>query len=415
MMSNVGNSGYAERMQRFDDAVSLREPDWVPVIPWNFHFFPAVQAGMSFRDAMNDHQAYYDALKEETLRYDFDMAPDSSVHAAPLFRAAGLKTWKWPGDGLPDHRTFQYQESEIMLAEEYDRFLADPEGFTMRVLWPRVSQTLEPLQGFPPLINYFNYPHLLAPFFASPQAIEMLERLVTLGKEWLRHNKIQTQCFADLEALGYPRTYATVIYPPFDIVSVFLRGMHGTALDMYRHPDKLLAAVDICMQMQLDIGLTVTSITQNPRISIFAYRGAGGFMSNEQFERFYWPSLLKLIQGFLDQDLVPVVFFEGDFTPRLGYLGDLPSRRVPIHFDIVDRTKAHQALKDRNCFYGNVPIPLLEHGTPQQVEDDVKELIDLFAPGGGLIIDGAGAISDSSKPENVRAMVETARRYGAHG
>jgi uroporphyrinogen-III decarboxylase len=54
----------------------------------------------------------------------------------------------------------------------------------------------------------------------------------------------------------------------------------------------------------------------------------------------------------------------------------------------------------------------MEHGTAQQVEDDVKELIDLFASGGGLIADSSSGLTDNAKPENVEAMVRMVHQYG---
>jgi uroporphyrinogen-III decarboxylase len=53
----------------------------------------------------------------------------------------------------------------------------------------------------------------------------------------------------------------------------------------------------------------------------------------------------------------------------------------------------------------------MEHGTPQQVRDEVKGLIDLFGPG-GLILDSSSGLSDGARPENVAALIETARTYG---
>ena len=46
-----------------------------------------------------------------------------------------------------------------------------------------------------------------------------------------------------------------------------------------------------------------------------------------------------------------------------------------------------------------------------QVKEDVKELIDMFGPKGGLIVDGTVGIPDEAKPENVQAMVEAVREY----
>ena len=65
-------------------------------------------------------------------------------------------------------------------------------------------------------------------------------------------------------------------------------------------------------------------------------------------------------------------------------------------------------------FWGNVPSALLTTGTPDEVRDDVKELIDIFGNGGGLIIDASTGIPDEARPENVAAMVETAVTYGSY-
>jgi hypothetical protein len=141
-METNSRKDYETRLKRYTDAVSLTEPDRVPVIPDSFHFFPALVAGMSYKDAMHDHQRYYDALKETVLKYDFDMAPATGVYSAQTWEALGLKNWKWPGDGIPEDRPFQFNETEIMTADEYDDFLSNPDGFTLRVIWPRIAQKL---------------------------------------------------------------------------------------------------------------------------------------------------------------------------------------------------------------------------------------------------------------------------------
>ena len=67
------------------------------------------------------------------------------------------------------------------------------------------------------------------------------------------------------------------------------------------------------------------------------------------------------------------------------------------------------------CFWGNVPPQLLVTGTPEQVKDYVKELIDIFGDNGGLIVDGAvEGVPAESKPENVEAMTEAVFEYGVY-
>ena len=47
-----------------------------------------------------------------------------------------------------------------------------------------------------------------------------------------------------MESLGFPRQFVSSTYAPFDYIGDFFRGTRGIMLDMYRNPDKLLAAID---------------------------------------------------------------------------------------------------------------------------------------------------------------------------
>lgn len=107
-------------------------------------------------------------------------------------------------------------------------------------------------------------------------------------------------------------------------------------------------------------------------------------------------------------------FFEGDYTPRLKYLAELPKGKIAGHFDIIDRIKAKKIIGNTMAFWGNVSAPLLATGSPAQVKDDVKSLIDIFGDNGGLIIDASTGIPDEAKPENVEAMINTALEYGVY-
>ena len=69
-------------------------------------------------------------------------------------------------------------------------------------------------------------------------------------------------------------------------------------------------------------------------------------------------------------------------------------------------------LGDKMCFWGNVPASLMITGTPAQVKDDVKRLIDLFGDTGALIIDSTVGAPDGAKPENMHALREAVEEYG---
>ena len=75
--------------------------------------------------------------------------------------------------------------------------------------------------------------------------------------------------------------------------------------------------------------------------------------------------------------------------------------------------KAKKILGDVACIGGNVPPGLLAIGTPQQVKDYTKKLIDTCATGGGYIL-GNGTVMEQAKPENVKTMVDFTKEYGVY-
>jgi uroporphyrinogen-III decarboxylase len=60
---------------------------------------------------------------------------------------------------------------------------------------------------------------------------------------------------------------------------------------------------------------------------------------------------------------------------------------------------------------GNVPSALLQVGSVSEVEEYCKNLIQTCGKGGGFILT-TGSVIDHAKPENVKAMVDSAKKYG---
>ena len=83
-------------------------------------------------------------------------------------------------------------------------------------------------------------------------------------------------------------------------------------------------------------------------------------------------------------------------------------------FDETDMIKAKDIVGDTLCMFGNVPTSMLKLGTPDDIRDCVKNLIDTAGKGGGYIM-GNGAFFDEAKPENVKALVDATKEYGVYG
>jgi uroporphyrinogen-III decarboxylase len=408
---------YQARHKRVMDALSLQKPDRVPIAVFD-EYFCLSQGGITPGEVYYNYDRSFKVFIEETLKFNWDMVTLPGNFPGPVGEILGLKSLQWGGYNLPKTQQYQYVEKEYMLADEYDLFLKDPGDFTLRTLWPRMAEGLEPFANFPPLLSMS---HTFAPIgeialmAGQPEVREMLEKLIKVGEEMNKYEAALSQLTQDLAEKGFPVISEVVIaHAPFDWISDYYRGIKGSMLDMFYQPDKLKAAIDLVTPTMIDFSIQTAKDLGDPIVFIPLHRGADPFMSNDQFSEFYWPSLKELILAIIDADLIPLPYWEGSYTNRLEFLAELPPGKVWGHFEVMDLKKAKEIIGDVHCFWGNVPSQLLISGTPEQTSDYVKELIDTFADNGGLIVDGAIGIPKEAKLENVIAMTETVFDYGVY-
>ena len=406
---------YQNRLDDLNKAFSLELNDKVLVAPFSDHFFSTRRAGISNKDAMRDHGARFQALKQTVLDFDLDLALQSGIYPAQWFSALDAKHYQWPGGDLPDDKTFQFIEKEYLLADEYDQFLANPTDFTFRVLWPRMTGKLAPLGAFPPLFSLGPDPIFLGPAFSYPENLAVLKSLVELAKAAAESDQAESAYVEEMKELGYPVSYQANFTPPFDIVADFLRGLKGTMLDMYRVPDRLLETTEKVIPYILRAALAGAQLTGVPFVFMPMHKGLDGFMSLEQFKTFFWPSLRKVILALIEEGLIPTVLWEGDCTSRLETIKNIPRGKAIYWFEKTDIFKAKEILGDTVCIRGNVPAAMLCVGSPAEVTDYCKKLVNVVGKGGGFILDGGTGIPAEAKPENVKAMADAIKDFGLYG
>lgn len=108
------------------------------------------------------------------------------------------------------------------------------------------------------------------------------------------------------------------------------------------------------------------------------------------------------------------LFAEGSYNQRLDYLGDFPKGWVTWLFDQTDMAKAKRMVGNTCCISGNVPASLMITGTPQQVKNYCRNLIETCAPGGGYILAGGCQATETKNPDNFRVFMEAAVEYGTY-
>lgn len=413
---------HEERGKRIRDAIELRVPDRVPVV-MGTGVFAARYGGLPASALYYDHSAYREACKKMILDFEPDLVGWSEVGMYPgsVWDLLDVKHQRWGGGGLPPDAGIQFVEGEYMKADEYDLFTLDPSDFIMRRYLPRAFGALAPLARLPAFRNMVGTGFAgIVDLFAKPEFMELGSKLIEAGRAREQGKKLAAEFAEEMTALGFVMQVQSGSTPggaPFDTISDYLRGMRGAMLDMYQCPDKLLAACDSILSLRIAQATPANpKKTENPDRSGGAlHRGSDGFMSIAQFEKFYWPGLKKALLAAIDLGYVAAPFCEGIWDHRLEYWLELPKGKTLCFFDQVDMFRAKDILGSHVCIQGNVPASLLVAGSPQDVDEYCKKLIKVCGKDGGFIL-SASTINppDAAKPANVKAMIDSAKKYGRY-
>ncbi len=404
-----------EREQRVMDAIQLRVPDRVPVIS-GIGYFPAKYTGISCAAAWYDFAAWLKAYIKTLRDFQPDMIHQQGFSCGKALEYLKPRISRWPGYGVSASHSHQAIELEIMKADEYDLFLNDPGDYFFRVNLARLADETAGLEKLPKLdeIGYGLYGlQPVCEALAEPETARAIAAMQKAGQELRRSHRRMARFNQVIESLGFPPYMQGMALTPFDAISHSMRGMRGTIMDMYRQPDKLLSACDKLLEVTLRKPLPAPNKYGNTRIFIPLTRGSDDFMSLKDFERFYWPTLKKLILFLIQQGTTPVIFFEGNFITRMEHLLDLPKGKILVHLDTTDIFKARQILKGHQCIKGNIPASILQVGSVQDVESYCKKLIDAVGSEGGFILAPRGS-TDEVKAENLMAMIEFTKKYGIY-
>jgi hypothetical protein len=415
----TGQADFEARERRLDQAVQLKTPDKIPMLLF-LNYYPARHVGMTLEDAHYKLEPWLAANEEVILEYE----PDLYVPPFGVVMTGGLvnealdhRQIQWAGHGVHENAPFQFVEGEYMKAEEYDEFLHDPSDFVVRKYMPRVYGALEGLSMLPSLsVMALGYSTTsLFGLLAAPQVAAAFEAMRKAAEEQARWAAPYMAFQDKMEERGFPAFYGSgaVTLAPYDMIGSLMRGMRGSMLDMFRRPEKLLAAEEKMLPVLIENAIAVCQWNKVPRVFIPLHRGADGFMSNEQFEVFYWPQLKRLVEAIVDAGLTPWIEFEGDYDQRLEYLRELPAGKVVCWFDGTDVIKAKEVLGDVLCVAGGMPMSLLAGGTPEQVRERTIKVIEGAGKNGGFIM-SSNNVLDDAKPELMKVWVDTTREFGGY-
>jgi uroporphyrinogen-III decarboxylase len=158
--------------------------------------------------------------------------------------------------------------------------------------------------------------------------------------------------------------------------------------------------------------IEVMKLTGGKGVMLVLERGGGFYFPLRDFERFEMPYIKKMIEAFAGEGYITMMHFDQDWTLNLPYLRDLPKKMCICELDSKTNIfKAKEILGDMMCIAGDVPPGLQSYGTPKEMEDYCRKLIDVVGKGTGFILSSGCTVAADCKYENFKAMIDTAKNY----
>lgn len=360
-----------ERMQA---AIALEEVDRHPVFPILVTSAPRLY-GITQAEAWRNHDVAREALIRCYRDFGYDIGSKPNYYYPMLpgkFCGAPVRNLI-PGRQLPEDALYQIDERVLFGREDYDRIAS----LGWNTFW---EECYEEMSG------------------------KSWERLV--GMQELS-DRFYTEDMRICEEGGMPIFLGVAVDSVLMAFSLS-RTLVEFTRDLYEVPDKVEAAMQASCDDLISNAIQVCRNNGKMTAFIVLERGSGFYYPLEIFERFEWAFLVRYVDAFLAEGILPWLHLDTDWSINLPYFKKLPKGKCVCDLDgTTDIFRAKEVLRDHMCISGDVPAALLTLGRPEEVEDYCRRLIDEVGEGGGFMLTTGCECPINVRPENLRAMVET--------
>jgi uroporphyrinogen-III decarboxylase len=357
---------YALHEKRIRDAVALKRPDRIPVVP-NGPAWPGRAMGVSIADIATNPPVSRKAIVDAYAGLGEIEGIQSPAYHVCTLSIQWLSRVKRPGRELPANELWQVDEAELMKLDDYDKIVD---------------------QGFGPwLENYYRT--------ELPGILEEMDAFVATVPDALALCR-------ERGVVPMTPAVATIPYEYF----CGGRSMKEFLLDLFRHGDKVQAAMDAALPVLIENMRNVIRGLDLKGLWIGGWRSASEFVSPRLWNRFVFPYFKAMVDAAVEEGAIPVLHYDANWTRDLERLKEFPKGTCVLSLDgKTDIFKAKEILGDHMCIMGDVPPALFSLGTSDEVTAYCRRLISEIGPEGFILSSGCDVPIDA-RYDNVKAMVE---------
>jgi uroporphyrinogen decarboxylase len=194
-----------------------------------------------------------------------------------------------------------------------------------------------------------------------------------------------------------------------------IMGVETLTITMFENPSLIRAMADQVGELNVNI---VESLLQREWVGAIWYGDdmayTTGLLVSPGFLREYIFPYLKRIGDLCKQYDKPFIFHsDGNLEEILEDLIDCRVQAVhPNEPQSVDMAEMKKHWGNRLSLMGGIDLDLLSTGTPQQVIEITRSLIDSVGTGGGVALGSSNSVAKYVPVANYKAMLETVLKFG---
>ena len=363
---------------------------------------------------MEDCTTIIPSMQRYLADYDPDLVWTPVMFPSKAMERIGSVQCRWPGEywNLPDNTAYQYVDKSFLDDDDWDEYFKDPTLFILRNVLPQKYKSLGALGMLNP---YAICGHAVLSFmpFGLPPVQEALRAMLETGAEVAKYMEGGVATEMSVVGAGYPTFGGCVLCSPFDDFADNVRGLMELCMDITTDPEKVDEALERWGDVTIPAAIQQAKMTHQDYVFMPLHCGVDNFMSVENYEAHYWPSLKRCLDALIEADLTPVVFCEGKYHTRLDIIKNVTPGKVIYCFEDVDMEEAKKKLGDTACIAMGMRTQTLMQKGPAEVEEEVKRTFDILAPGGGFISTNSIAL-DYVSAENMHAWRDAVEKYGRY-
>lgn len=346
-----------EREKLFLDLADGKIPKRVPVYMSFEASYPILYAGYNLAVDQYNPDIVKKAIDITLADFESDNMPASVGSPAIINKIYGSRKFIPSESGF-----FQHPNITAMEADEYDEFSNDPYKFIQEKVTPRIYSNMTPEKRGETL-------------FKANLAVQYLaKRTGSMNAELAEKHQRSTVC----PMIG-------VVTAPFDVIGDNLRSFTDCLSDIRRYPQKVSEALEVITAMQI---MELQKLPQPaPKgAKVFSALHMPTFMRTKDFEKFWWPSYLKMSEAVVESGYTHLMFCEDDWNRFADHLTTLPKgNRCILNFEYMDPKLAKDKLGKDYILAGFYSLGIFASKSPEECVDEAKKVLDIMAPGGNYM------------------------------